>query len=339
MIVLIERKEKRRILKILRGSSHLLSLTARLSMIVAVLGVATGLFSSVYGGLAGIPSAFVDIGYGARPMGMGGAYVALADDINTILWNPAGLTRLAGREITFMYADQMGLVPYYFAAYGQSFWQNHAHGEAIIHSGDEVLSETTLLAAYGYTPEGVLGPPLDRLRLGATFKVRLSSFGDNSDGGEERSRGDGFGFGLDLGAQWRATDKLILGVLARDILNTVSYNNEARGEKYSESVPSSLVLGLSTSASERLLFALDLEKSLYADTDDIIHFGAEWILLDPLTLRVGFSQNIGPEIYRSYSLGLGVRHDFRVGMGFRFDFAYIFNEVRDTSRVSTTLIF
>ncbi len=39
--------------------------------------------------LSNIPSAFVDVGYGARPMGMGGAFVGLADDRNAVVWNPA----------------------------------------------------------------------------------------------------------------------------------------------------------------------------------------------------------------------------------------------------------
>jgi hypothetical protein len=34
---------------------------------------------------------FMRIGVGARPVGMGGAYTALADDANALFWNPAGL--------------------------------------------------------------------------------------------------------------------------------------------------------------------------------------------------------------------------------------------------------
>ena len=49
-------------------------------------------------------AAFLDPGYGTRPMGMGGAFTAVADDINASLYNPAGVmlpdTKLAG----FMYA-------------------------------------------------------------------------------------------------------------------------------------------------------------------------------------------------------------------------------------------
>jgi hypothetical protein len=34
---------------------------------------------------------FMKIGIGARPIGMGGAYTAVADDANALFWNPAGL--------------------------------------------------------------------------------------------------------------------------------------------------------------------------------------------------------------------------------------------------------
>ena len=48
--------------------------------------------------------AFQDIGTGARPLGMGGAFVAIADDANTVLYNMAGLTQLESSEFTAMYA-------------------------------------------------------------------------------------------------------------------------------------------------------------------------------------------------------------------------------------------
>lgn len=49
-------------------------------------------------------AAFQDIGWGARPYGMGGAFVALSDDGNASFWNPAGLDRLEQKELCFMYA-------------------------------------------------------------------------------------------------------------------------------------------------------------------------------------------------------------------------------------------
>ncbi|MBI4778715.1 hypothetical protein HY792_07350, partial [Candidatus Desantisbacteria bacterium] len=39
---------------------------------------------------------------GARPLSMGGAFVAVADDIHSCYWNPAGMGNLQGTELTYM---------------------------------------------------------------------------------------------------------------------------------------------------------------------------------------------------------------------------------------------
>lgn len=41
---------------------------------------------------------------GVRPVGMGGAFVGLADDVNAIRWNSAGLAQLSKRELTVSYS-------------------------------------------------------------------------------------------------------------------------------------------------------------------------------------------------------------------------------------------
>ena len=46
---------------------------------------------------------FLKIGQGARPVAMGDAYRAVADDINGIFWNPAGLTDIRGTAWTATY--------------------------------------------------------------------------------------------------------------------------------------------------------------------------------------------------------------------------------------------
>ena len=46
-----------------------------------------------------------EIGMGARALGMGGAFVAVADDANAIYYNPAGLAYMEGRNITSLYSS------------------------------------------------------------------------------------------------------------------------------------------------------------------------------------------------------------------------------------------
>src|SRR5688572_23281311 len=41
----------------------------------------------------------INAGYGAAALGMGGAFVAVANDMSTIYWNPAGLAQLPGLQL------------------------------------------------------------------------------------------------------------------------------------------------------------------------------------------------------------------------------------------------
>ena len=68
-------------------------------------------------GWAAETAAFLDIGVGARAAGMGGAYTALADDANTVYWNPAGLARLEKREASVSHAELGRSTRHDFLAY------------------------------------------------------------------------------------------------------------------------------------------------------------------------------------------------------------------------------
>ncbi len=61
----------------------------------------TTLIWSVLPGLA----YFQDVAVGARPAGMGEAFVGVADDTHAMLFNPAGLVRMHSWELSAMYAD------------------------------------------------------------------------------------------------------------------------------------------------------------------------------------------------------------------------------------------
>ena len=65
-------------------------------------GLSSGIY--LYAAEAGSSAfTFLRIGEGAKPAGMGEAYIALADDVNSIYWNPAGLGRVRQQEIMVSY--------------------------------------------------------------------------------------------------------------------------------------------------------------------------------------------------------------------------------------------
>lgn len=47
---------------------------------------------------------FLTIGVGSRPQAMGGAFVAVSDDIHALYWNPAGLARMNSAEVMLVHS-------------------------------------------------------------------------------------------------------------------------------------------------------------------------------------------------------------------------------------------
>ena len=60
---------------------------------------------------------FLAGGVNARALGMGGAYVSLADDVSAGYWNPAGLSHLRYPEISYMHVERFsGAVSFDYGA-------------------------------------------------------------------------------------------------------------------------------------------------------------------------------------------------------------------------------
>lgn len=51
---------------------------------------------------------FMELGVGARPLGMGSAFVAISDDATAPYWNPAGLANLKAKELFLMHSQNFG---------------------------------------------------------------------------------------------------------------------------------------------------------------------------------------------------------------------------------------
>ncbi len=116
---------------------------------------------------AGSASAnFLEVETGARAMGMGGAFVAVADDVTALHWNPAGLASLEGFQIfgmrTSVYSVDGLVEDSAMAAYGTG---RRGFGVGWMRTGAEDLySEDTLIAGYGS------GTPIKGLDLGVSLK-------------------------------------------------------------------------------------------------------------------------------------------------------------------------
>ena len=85
-------------------------LTVLILMLIATLTLTAGVSSAALSGAIADP---MYIGVGARPLGMGKAYVAVAEDGDTIFLNPAGLGTIDSLKFTSMYSNLLSDVRYF----------------------------------------------------------------------------------------------------------------------------------------------------------------------------------------------------------------------------------
>ena len=143
---------------------------------------------------------------GARAIGMGGAFSAVASDASVAHWNPAALASLQRQEIGLAYADRFGLgLNHSYLNYVLPVGDHHALGIDWLHLGfdDSELStgQNKLSFAYGYR-NGVefLRPFIGNTAVGVSGKYR--SFNVDLDG---NNLGSASGWGIRSGTACSAT--------------------------------------------------------------------------------------------------------------------------------------
>ena len=107
---------------------------------------------------------FLSHGVGARALGMGSAFVAIADDATATYWNPAGLTKVRKHSFSAMYSDTFstgdgswlsrGLVAYNFLNYVYQIEDIGSLGLSWIRLGVDDIPRTTFI---DINNNGVLG--------------------------------------------------------------------------------------------------------------------------------------------------------------------------------------
>ncbi len=285
--------------------------------LLAVLGSTAHASDSSTGGAAG---SWLMNYSGARTLGMGGAFVATADDALGILWNPAGLQRMDQNQLMFenvrLFEDtSINSVSFAVPAsrlpsLGVSMVTLHSSDfqrtdELNGDLGSFSESETAYLVTFAKSLS-------HKLAIGTNIKVVQQSIESFSGGG----------FGLDLGALFEVNPLLHLGFSAAN-LGGPKITLRDNPETYPMALRGGIALGV---LGGRGLISAEADYNDGGVTR--FHGGSEFWIQPGMALRVGvmddratggFSYRFLPQYQLDYAVAdhpLGLTH--RVGMTYRF---------------------
>lgn len=274
---------------------------------------------------------FLKIGVGARPVGMGGAFVAVANDPTTIYWNPAGLAGLLRNQVVVSHTDWPADVDYEFVA--AVIPSAKLGGSVGVQFGAlrTDIDETTELQPYGtgrtftYT-DFVAGLSYarrftDKLLIGGTFKYIHENLGVDVGGTTVNT------WLIDVGSiYYIGWSSLRIGVALANFGPDFSPSGEYYGangevrEYDSFNPPTQFRWGLAMEPieNEQMAVTTALEVTQPADNQQAYKLGLEWSLRRTVALRTGYDFNADA---LKWSSGAGVTGDIGVVRG-TVDYAY-----------------
>ncbi len=301
----------------------------------------------------------LDAGSGARALGMGKAFVAAADDVNSIFFNPAGLAYTDNWGLTCGGAAVLQKTSNANFATFFSIGTDEAFGIGYIGSGTTTpmtsvptrelstgrwlpidtgsdipnsYSNSVAILSYGTRVGKYLNFPYIK-DLSVGFSVK--GFFQQVETDDDTFRANGFD--MDLGMIYKLNSWLKFGLYGQNVLETKGGGKFVWTEDGTEeAIPADCKGGISLkvmgkdallSSDHDLYFNLDADQSHYYNNDLPVtyHAGIEWQAIDALTLRCGVDQLllVSPTLKLKYS----VENDDTAGIGynygdFSFDYAY-----------------
>ncbi|MCE5301104.1 MAG: PorV/PorQ family protein [Spirochaetia bacterium] len=297
------------------------------------------------------------IGVGARPLGMGGTFVAIADDASTSYWNPAGMVNITGVEVSsvkltkanFEEGNLESKYSYVNVVYNTGSagafglgWLRQAidgidltdvYGNLIADSQEN--ADNVVYLAYAY-------PIIKGISAGATGKVLLGNYPAVVN--MTASNTSYTGFGLDLGLFFNVGDfvnplkGLSAGLNLQDLFTQITWD-EISG--VSDGGTETVALNLKPGIAYRLpIEQFEIIASCDLDTkyQMNVHFGGEVWWNKMIAIRGGMqtwgsiandtgNENLSQDA--NWSIGASIRWYF-IGI----DYAYVYNELTPVQYLS-----
>ncbi len=302
---------------------------------------------------------FMALGVGGRALGMGGAFVAVANDVTSGYYNPAGLANLNYPQIALMHSEQFGnLVNYDYGAVAIPYDKDMSFGLSVMRLGVDGIPDTRN-ALYDANGDGIIDIKDDRLDYSRitefsnqdwafylTFAKRQTNnfyWGVNAkiikrDLAEYSATGIGF----DVAAFYMPFENLFLGANLQDATTTLIAWSTGRNELVSPTLKVGGAYKFVEILSGYIMPVLDLdirfENRRFASNFNIgpvsfdMHAGFEYNFKNVVSVRAGYND------VKQFTIGAGVKlPKLNIDYSFaRFSSSEI-DRLPDTHRISLML--
>lgn len=288
---------------------------------------------------------FLNIGVGPHAVAMGGAFIATANDVTSLYWNPAGASRTNQNDAMFAYTSWFADINYSWTGAMVKLGDAGTIGMSLTYLDYGDIEITTLaeqdgtgqfFTAYDLSMGLTYAYNLtDRFSLGGTVKYIQQSIWNTS----------ASAFAVDLGVLFHSdiyglriaatitnfgTDMQLDGdaLLVQHDVDPNNYGNNDQILATLQTGEYPLPLTFKIGVAMDVLNTEDNRITLAADalhpTDNYesLNVGAEYIYSDLVAFRVGYKSLFLDDTEEGFTAGIGLNYSFTPDFAVRVDYAY-----------------
>lgn len=288
---------------------------------------------------------FLNVAIGARPISMGGAFVATANDVSALYWNPAGVSRIEGSEALFSYSNWFADISYNWSGAALNLGGMGTLGLSVTYL-DYGEMEITTLAEQDGTGQMFDANDLalalsysynltDRFSVGGSAKYIQQRIWNSSASTVAFDLGvlyysDIMGIRIgavisNFGSEMSISGKDLL--VQHDIDEQIEGNNdEILATLNTDSYPLPLLFKIGLAADliniEDHILTVGIDALHPNDNDESLNVGLEYVLYDMIALRGGYKSLFLENSEEGLTMGVGFRYTLAPGLAFYIDYAY-----------------
>jgi hypothetical protein len=307
---------------------------------ILALMVLTSLASAQNPNIGTAGAQFLQIGVGARPIAMGGAFVALAQDATALFWNPAGIADVGNQSLHFSHTPWWASVNMNSAAYAFGLGEVGSFGLSLTALSMDPMEVTT-----EYQPDGT-GQTFDAqdLAIGLSYARHLTeqfNVGLTVKYVQQRIWNEtASGVAFDIGTQYRLWfNNFTIGMSLTNFGGDMRYDGRDLSYKLDTDpslpknrlspvkletedypLPLHFQVGVAMDAirSNDFVWKLAADVTHPNDNKERVNVGTELALFDQIFARGGYRYNYDDE---DFTVGMGVAIPIE-GVKVVFDYAW-----------------